>query len=414
MPRKPKLPEPRARGQVIPKGPDRWLIRWYIGRDGAGKRLYGSETIHGTAKQATTTLSKKVVAVEEKTYVGPCKQSLVEFLTGYKTVRELEAALKPLKGIERLVAVKGWLGGRQKLSVATKASYLERARRDILPTLGALRLDALSRGRLQTWIGDLVASDRLSTRTVQYATVILKAALAQAVEDGKLPKNPAASLELPKAEHGEMSVLTSAQMTTLLTKTEDPQRKALWTLLLAGGLRPQEALALQWDDLDEPAGTLTVRRALVGDGCGGYVIGPPKTKTGTRIIHLPAAVFETLRAHRTRQATAILAAGATYRRQGYVCAGATGGPLDLSAVRRRWKGDLKALQLPAVRLYDARHSHATTLLAAGVHPKVAQERLGHASVKITMDTYSHVLPSMAKEAAAAVAQQLFPTAVTSR
>lgn len=206
-----------------------------------------------------------------------------------------------------------------------------------------------------------------------------------------------------------MSVWIEEQVTTFLGLTAGTTMGPLWHLLFATGMRPQEALALKWADLD--GSTFRVVRALKTTlKYREYEVGEVKTKRGKRPIVLPAETLRVLQAHRRTQAAVILAAGGAYKRLDFVFADAEGGFIDPVYVARRFKTAVKRSKLPKIRLYDARHTHATILLRACVNPKIVADRLGHASVVITLDTYSHVLPDTQEEVAAKLDGLLFSRA----
>lgn len=391
-------------GQVIPRGERKWLVRWYVGRDAANKRVYNSETVVGTHAQAQQILRKKLSAKDSGTLTAVSKESLCQYLTGLPTLKDVQQALKDQK------ALQGWLGSRIKLGPKTKRDYVQRIVADVLPLLGHHRLDKLTKDACQSLVGTLQETKGHSPRTIQYTLSILKQSLGHAVRDGKIGKNPAAFVETPKLVKREMQTLTVLEQQTLLACASIPlPRRARWMVALMTGMRPQEYLALQWDDIEMTPPCIVVRRALVEASPGTWVAGPTKTKHSIRKLPVPQAVMECLQEYKKTQTTQILKHGAAYTRNGLVFAGREGWPLDLSAVRRQWKADCATAGVPVVPLYATRHTHLTTLLEANVHPKVAQERGGHSNIRTTMDTYTHVLSSMQQDASDTVGALIFGT-----
>jgi len=183
----------------------------------------------------------------------------------------------------------------------------------------------------------------------------------------------------------------------------------LFAFALVTGMRPGEYLALQWKDVDHISGAVAVRRALAQSAEGSWKFEEPKTARSRRSIPLPPSVIKALHSHRRRQAVEILAAGPGYTNHDLVFAAENGSPLAIrNLVRRHFKPILKAAGLPSsFRLYDLRHSCATLLLSAGENPKIVAERLGHASVTMTLDVYSHVLPDMQRAATEKLEAMLF-------
>lgn len=354
-------------GQIIPRGDRTWLIRWYVGLDANKKRVYNSETIHGTHAQAQQALRKKLVAKDVGVLVAVSKESLGTYLTT-------------------------WLSGRVKLAPKTKRDYQQRITSDITPTLGLVPLHKLTRSHVQGLVTHLQESRGLSPRTIQYTMAVLKQALAHAVRDGKLGKNPADHVETPKVTIGRTQTLTVDEQRRLLACDAIPlQRKARWMVALLTGMRPQEYLALGWEHIEADPPTITVQRALVEATPGHWVLGDTKTTSSVRRLPVPLEVLNCLQALQATQSE-------RQQAHGLIFAGREGHPLDLSAVRRQWKADCATAKVPVVPLYATRHTHLTTLLEANVHPKVAQERGGHSSIRTTMDRYSHVLGSMQQEA----------------
>ena len=172
------------------------------------------------------------------------------------------------------------------------------------------------------------------------------------------------------------------------------------------GMRRGEALGLRWDDIDLEAGRLSVRRALIPSGRE-VVVSEPKTPRGRRSIALDPETVAVLKAQAARQ----LAEQADWQEgwtdSGYVFTTENGESLDPEDVTRYFRQAVKKSMLPTIRLHDLRHTHATLALQAGVHPKVVSERLGHATVSITLDTYSHAIPAMQEEAAQLIAGLVF-------
>jgi integrase len=164
-------------------------------------------------------------------------------------------------------------------------------------------------------------------------------------------------------------------------------------------MRRGEFLVTRWTDLDLQEGKLSVRQALQQTKVGGISVKQPKTRKGRRVIALPKFVVEALKRHRAQQARLRLQAGAAYKDHDLVCARWDGTPRSPAGFSRAFRDLLNDLDLPKVRLHDLRHSHATQLLRQNVHPKIVSERLGHSTVGITLDTYSHVIPGMQEEAA---------------
>jgi integrase len=249
----------------------------------------------------------------------------------------------------------------------------------------------------------------LSARTVRYTHAVLSSALKQAVKWRMLSQNPASYVDLPRLKKTEMKAFSPEEAERFLKAASEDRLGTLFEFALTTGMRPGEYLALQWKDVDLRAGTATVRRALVRRKNGSWMFEEPKTAQSRRTIPLPPSVVASLAQHKRQQAEERLAKGPAYKNRDLVFASSTGQLLDqINLSRRHFKPTLKvAGLLTTFRIYDLRHSCATLLLAAGENPKVVSERLGHASVALTLDIYSHVLPSMQQQAAERLEAILF-------
>lgn len=379
MATKAKRPQERHRGQIIPKGDGKWLVRFYNGRDSSGRRLYPSSVVEGTFSQAQKALTSLLSQADSKTYVSPSKVTVKEY-------------------------IEQWLTTKTSLGPKTKREYENRMKKDVYPLLGGVKLDQLTPLRIQQLYAGMSARG-LSPRTVEFTHTVLHQALEQAVRFDMLVKNPAAHVELPRKEHTEQLVFSPAQASLFLEKTSGHKLHPLWVFLLTSGCRPQEALALQWSDFTEDLGVVRIQRALVEVEAGRYEPRETKTARSKRAISVPQETARVLREH--RKALGLLG--------GYVFPSATGSHLDLANVRHAWKKAIRdvnktllpADELPKVKLYGARHTHITHLLMLNVHPQVAADRAGHSSIAVTMGTYSHVLPEVDREAGDKVGSLLF-------
>ena len=194
-----------------------------------------------------------------------------------------------------------------------------------------------------------------------------------------------------------MRTLTSEQVETLFEASTDDRFRPLWVTLVTTGLRLGEATGLQWSDIDLDGARLTVRRALQRQRGAGLVLVEPKTSRSRRTLHLSAVTVAALREQRHRQTLERLAAD-VWNDRGLVFSTTTGNPIDPPFVSLRLGRALRKAGLPRVRVHDLRHTFATLMLARGVHPKVVQEMLGHSTITLTLDTYSHTTPALHLEA----------------
>jgi integrase len=237
----------------------------------------------------------------------------------------------------------------------------------------------------------------LGPETVRYMHRVLRHALQQAVRWQLLVRNPCDAVNPPKIERKEMKALDVGGTAALIEKARDT---SLFVPILLGvlcGMRRGEITALRWRSIDLERRQLSIV-ASTEQTRDGIREKPPKSGRG-RTVALPSLVIVELRQHRLRQAEALLKLGVRLSEDHHVVTRADGAPLQPRSLTHGFEIFLRKHGLQRVRLHDLRHSHATHLLASGVHPKVAQERLGHSSVAITLDLYSHILPGMQSEAA---------------
>ncbi len=240
---------------------------------------------------------------------------------------------------------------------------------------------------------------------------ILKGALARAVKWEILVRNPAAAIDSPKVGHAPMNTYDFSQTAELIEAARGKRILVPTILAVLCGLRRGEIAALRWRNVDLAIGQLAVMQSAEQTKSG---VRYKEPKSGrARTIALSATVVAELKAHHIQQAQELLKVGKRVSDNDFVVAQADGSPLRPHSLGQEWVRFLAGGPLPRIRFHDLRHAHATHLLASGVHPKVASERLGHSKVGITLDLYSHGLPNMQTDAAAVV-DDAFQAAVQRR
>src|SRR5215211_2210705 len=359
-------------GSITQRSDGRWMARYMVGPK--RKHIYGK-----TRQEVAVKLSK----------------ALSDRASGFV----FDAGTLTLSGyLDR------WLSHSVRGSVRQRTfeRYEQIARVHIKPTLGRIKLKALTPTQVRGLYQEKL-DDGLAPRTVQYIHTTLRKALKEAVQDGLIPRNAADAVKAPRPAKKENNPLTLEQARTFLEVVSGDRFEALYVLAIHCGLREGELLGLKWDDLDLEAGTLSVRRTLSETKELGRIFEPPKNGKGRSIKLTPGAI-EALHGHLGRQLKEIERAGDRYQDQGLVFPAQTGTPMNgKNLTARSFKPILVKAGLPrSVRLHDLRHTCATLLLGKGVHPKIVQELLGHATIAITLDTYSHVLPNMQSEAVVAM------------
>jgi len=286
------------------------------------------------------------------------------------------------------------------ISDRTLGDYESLLRLYFRPVLGKKRLNSVRPIDIQNVITDM-AERGLSSRTIHYAHAVLQRALKEAVIPFKLlTSNPARELKLPRRIKKEMKALSPAAAQAFLKSCAKSKHGLLFEFALITGMRPEEYLALMWRDLDLKKGSATIQRVLVRNRKGGgWSFQPTKTPGSRRCIPFPSYLLRKFKSHKRTQNETRLKLGSEWKNNDLVFASGFGTPLSIRNLQRRhFKPLLERAGLEHIRTYDLRHSCATLLLAAGENPKVVSERLGHASIVLTLDTYSHVLPSMQQAA----------------
>ena len=294
---------------------------------------------------------------------------------------------------------------RGSVKVNTYQSYSSLVRLHICPTLGGTKLSALTPAHVQT-LYRAKLDEGLAPKTVKYIHTTLHRALRQAVRWGLVPRNAAAEADPPRVVTPEMTPLSPTQSRTLLEAAKGNRLETLYVLAVTTGMRQGELLGLGWEDVDLEARAARVRRTLTL-AKGGPRLTEPKTKGSRRSIRLTSGAVEALDLHREAQEAEGAAAGDTWNAWDLVFCTKRGTPIRRDNLHdKHWKPLLRRSGLPDVRFHDLRHTCATLLLAKGVHPKIVSEMLGHSSIAITLDTYSHVIPGLGEVAASAIEDAL--------
>src|SRR5215218_1815009 len=275
----------------------------------------------------------------------------------------------------------------------------------VKPSIGRVKLKNLNALHLQSLYRERLDSG-LSSSTVQKIHHVLHKGLRQAVRWTLIPRNPADDAKAPAPTPKEMNPLSAHEARKLLEAARGNRLEALYILAVHTGMRRGELLGLNWGDVDLENATVRVRRTLTRNGTG-HVLGEPKTKKSRRTVRITPQAVQALKYHQAKQSEEMLTSGSLYQEQGLVFAGTGGGLINPSNLRQRsFKPLLEHAGLPRITFNDLRHTCASLLFQKNVHPKFVQELLGHASVAITLDTYSHMLPGMGSQAADAMVEAL--------
>lgn len=299
---------------------------------------------------------------------------------------------------------------------STHHSYAKNIRLHIVPHIGAVPLQALDAGHLTTLYGKLLTEGSpgghgaLSARTTRYVHQIIKRALGDAVAWGRIVRNPADVARPPsiaRARSAAPKAWSAAQLKLFLDRTRTDPEWASWLTLATTGARRGEILGLAWDDVDLDAGAIHIHHSLT-ELDSRITLEQPKTSGSRRRVVLDGRTVTALRRHRAHQAEQRLAIGAGWRNDwDLVFTGPDGSPVGPHDFSLRFVRRVKAAGLPHLSVHGLRHTWASIALEKGVHPKIVSERLGHASISITLQTYSHCLAGMDGGAAEQVAAAIF-------
>ncbi|MFN8159954.1 MAG: site-specific integrase [Solirubrobacterales bacterium] len=364
------------RGHIRKRG-STWAVVVDIGRDEHGKRRQKWHSGFRTKREASEALTEILGQLSAGQYVAPSKLTVGRFLEE-EWLPAIRASVRPL----------------------TFESYTGNVRNHIVPRLGSVPLQQLSPPMLNSMYSEL--GQTLSPRTVRYIHAILRRAFADAVKWSRLVRSPVEAADSPSPRAGggrAMSTWTSAELGRFLESVRDETLFACWRFLAMTGCRRGEALGLRWRDPDLEGGGATVVQTVVGN----RAISETKTDRGRRAIALDGETVAALRQHRRGQNEGRVILGASHDDNDLVFCREDGSPLWPRSLTRSFARLVEAADVPKIRLHDLRHTHATLALQAGVHPKVVQERLGHATISITLDVYSHAIPAMQEDAAVRVA-----------
>lgn len=366
------------KGSIRERSPGRWAIILDRKDEATGKRKREWRSFRGTKRAAQIECARLISELQRGTLVEPSKITVAEFLERW--LEQIKTQVAP-RSYER---------------------YAELARKNLIPALGEMKLTKLQPAHISKAYANALETGRrngqggLAPRTVTYMHRVLRQALQQAVKWRVLALNPADMVKPPRVERKEMQTLDTNATADMI---EAARGGSMFIPVLLGvlcGLRRGEVVALRWRSVDLETGQLAVVASAEQTEQG---VREKETKNGKgRAVALPAVVALELRQHRLRQARGLLKLGVRLTDDHHVITREDGQPLQPRSLSHAFRKFMRRHQPPAIRLHDLRHSHATHLLAAGVHPKIAQERLGHSSVGVTIDLYSHVLPGMQAEA----------------
>jgi integrase len=360
------------RGSIRKRGESSWELKIELERIN-GKRHRRFVTVRGSYKEAQKELTRLLGAADDGTLPDPTRMTVGEYL-------------------------RAWLGSTLTQSPKTLERYRELTEHQIIPHLGDVKLQKLRPEHIEQW--HALLAEGLAPLTVRHAHNVLKLVLKRAVDNNTLVRNVATMRKPPAAEAEEIEILSPEQATAILEALRGHSLHPITSLALATGMRRGELLALEWPDIDFDRATLRVERS-VEETKAGLRIKPPKSRCGRRNIALPPEAVTTLREHRKQQLELRLALGLGGQPV-LVFSTIEGKHLKPNSLSRSWRQTCAARKLPRVKFHALRHTHASTLIRAGVDVLTISRRLGHSKAAMTLDVYGHLMEGSDAAAAKAI------------
>jgi integrase len=379
------------KGSIRQRSKGSWEIAIDIGRDpSTGKRLQHWETVRGTKRDAQQRLAELLVSIEQGSYIKPKRLSLAEYL-------------------------QRWLDGYAKTNCSPRTldSYQSIVSRHLIPNLGHLPLAQVQPQHIQEYYASSLAGGRvdgkgaLSARSVLHIHRILFQALNYAVRQGLLIRNVANLVDPPRARRMKMKTLTPQEVSRLLNATQDTLYYPIIYTAVNTGLRQAELLGLRWHDLDLDLAALSVTQVLYKRR-GTCQFKEPKSTHSRRRLDLSPSLALFLRQYKIKREAEYLLLGKPLREYDLVFSNANGSSMDPGTLTHNFARIARKAGLSGTRFHDMRHTFASLMLLAGIHPKIVSEMLGHSSVAFTLDTYSHVIGGLQQAAVKRLDEVLQP------
>jgi len=369
------------RGQIKQRSKGSYTIIVDLPRDQTGKRQQQWLTIKGTKKEAEKRLAELMHQVDTGRFLKPDNKTVGQYL-------------------------EQWLEDYARVNVRprTYERYQEIVEKHLIPALGSIPLTSLQPHHVQSYYSKALVSGRrngkggLSAQTVHHSHRILFEALRYAVKHDILVRNVCESVDPPRPEFKQMAVTDAEGLNRLLESVGDTIYYPIFYTAAYTGLRRSELLALRWQNVDLDFLTISVTETIHVLKSGEYIFSPPKSKRGKRAIAISPSLAIVLREYKAQQTALREQSGVKLQDSDLVFSHPDGTQLHPDSITKTFHKVAKSVGLPKLRFHDLRHTHATLFLQQGVHPKIVSERLGHSSIAITLDTYSHVLPGMQTEA----------------
>ena len=365
-----------------------WQITIELPKDPiTGKRIRKYRTVQGTRKEAERAKFEFIKEIENGIYVDNNKICITEWIQKW-----LDVYIEP------------------NVSPTTLSRYQGMVKRYINPLIGHVRVQELNHLAVQSWVNSLkvspISGKEMSAATIKHCYHVLKGAMDKAIVAGIIYRSPCDKIMLPKGQKKQAVIFNEAQIRQLIKAAKGTEMELIIDMELCLGLRRGELLGLQWGDIDwENNQIRIVRNRVIVDGKA--IVKEPKTESSVRVLDAPDMLMEKLRRHRGNCMRNRIKLGWNYKVNDYIIVHQDGKPIYPEYVSQMLTKLLEKAGLPKCRFHDLRHLCASIMVLQGVNVKVAQERLGHKDITTTMNIYSHVLPSSARDAAEKIGQLVF-------
>ena len=369
------------KGHLTKRSKDSWTIVVDLGLKANGKRNQKWKSTKGTKKEAEALLARMLTELEDGVYIDAKKTSVSGYLDKW------------------IASIKG------SVSSTTYERYKQLCDKHLKPTIGNIALNKLQAIRISELYSVAMESGRidgkggLSKQTVLHMHRVLKRALSQAVKWGLISRNPCDAVDnIPKPNKKERLTFTTEETLSLLEQLEGNRLQLPVLLAVTTGMRRGEILGLRWKDIDLDKKRLCIRQIVIETREYGLEVKQPKTDSSSRTIALPRIAIEAIKKYRVEQAQLCLQLGKGLTPESMLFDEFSGLNIP-NRITVNFRSFIKTHGFKHVTFHDLRHTHATHLLEQNIHPKIVSERLGHSTIALTMNTYSHVMPTMQEEAA---------------
>ncbi|RAP23480.1 hypothetical protein C2W64_03096 [Brevibacillus laterosporus] len=310
-------------------------------------------------------------ALNKGTYIEPSKMTYIDFMHNWLEDKKTTVKARTLEFYSFLVE------------------------RHILPTIGGMELSKITPRDIQSLYNSLKEAGNLSDENIRKVHTIINDSLDKAFRWEMIAKNPASLVDSPKVSRKEIVVWDENEIQQFLATAKESRYYVAFLIALTTGMRQGEILGLRWKDIDEDNRTFSIVQTLSHDGKE-FNVGA-KSDSGNRRISIDEQTLNQILKLKHRYKVEMLENRPLYKDHDLVICTSVGTPLSPRNLNRSFDSIIKKGNVRKIRFHDMRHTHASLLLKQGVNPKIVSERLGHANVRITLDTYSHLLPNLQKE-----------------